>query len=85
MGGTLCDCGLSRRHIKEWMSWSHRNEKGNSNCSVMRMQSNAMRMTYRNDIISGGSVRVFFYQCRIQRTRFLHDYNWRLQTLSLQL
>ena len=43
-------------NIKEWMSWSHRNEKGNSNCSVMRMQSNAMRMTYRNDIISGGSV-----------------------------
>ena len=85
MGGMLCDCGLPRRYIKEWMSWSHRNEKGNSNCSVMRMQSKAMRITNRYDTIQGGSVWVSFHQSRIQRTGFLHDYNWRLQTLSLQL
>ena len=66
------------------MSWSHRNKKGNSNCSVMRMQSKAMRITNRYDTIQGGSVWVSFHQCRIQRTGFLHDYNWRLQSLSFQ-
>ena len=60
MGGMLCDCGLSRRYIQEWMSRSHRNEKGNSDCSVMRMQSNAVRMTYRNDIIYQGDQYGYF-------------------------